>query len=219
MDAEDILTNVETKHERVSPYIRECANVFHDNEGELFTRAEATNLLTEEVDITESIAGEVITELVSDIVDPVVQIVDQGEKYIGVIEFREFDGAYGYIDYHDVRGDDKRVVCQQCVNEASFDTEVAHATAGDPSGTVASGANYDELLAVVHEHYEDSHNVVPEDVETGATLASGTTIGGNEAWHAGNDGSGSGLSADKISGFEIVKNGTDGSGVINIRTN
>jgi len=186
MDAEDILTNVETKHERVSPYIRECANVFHDNEGELFTRAEATNLLTEEVDITEAIAGEVIAELVSDIVDPVVQIIDQGEKYIGVIEFREFDGAYGYIDYHDVRGDDKRVVCQQCVNEASFDTQVAHATAGDPSGTVASGADYDELLAVVHEHYENSHDVVPEDVETGATLASGTTIGGNTAYHTGN---------------------------------
>jgi len=186
MKADDILTNVETKHERVSPHIRECADVFHDNEGELFTRSEATDLLTGEVDITEAIAGEVIAELVSDIVDPVVQIVDRGEKYIGVIEFREFNGAYGYIDYHDVRGDDKRVVCQQCVNEASFDTEVAHATAGDPSGTVASGADYDELLEVVHQHYEDSHYVVPEDVETGATLASGTTIGGNTAFHEGN---------------------------------
>jgi len=82
MDTEAILTNVETKHKRVSPYIRECANVFHDNERELFTRAETTNLLTEEVDITESVAGEVIAELVGDIVDPVVQIVDRGAPFV-----------------------------------------------------------------------------------------------------------------------------------------
>jgi len=42
---------------------------------------------------------------------------------------------------------------------------------------------------------------VPEDVATGATLASGTTIGGNTAFHKGNDGSGSGLTADGVSVF------------------
>ncbi len=40
---------------------------------------------------------------------------------------------------------------------------------------------------------------VPDvDVQPGASLVSGTTIGGNEAWHAGNDGTGSGLDADTL---------------------
>jgi len=42
---------------------------------------------------------------------------------------------------------------------------------------------------------------VPDvDLEPGASLASGTTIGGNTAWHAGNDGTGSGLDADLLDG-------------------
>ncbi len=42
---------------------------------------------------------------------------------------------------------------------------------------------------------------VPEvDVEPGASLVTGTTIAGNTAWHAGNDGAGSGLDADLVDG-------------------
>jgi len=201
MNAEDILTDVETTHERVSPHIRECANVFHDNEGELFTRTEAVELLTEAVDIDATIAREVLAQLVGDTVDPIVQIVHQGEKYIGVIEFHEFDGSYGYINYDDQFGQGKRVVCQQCVNGATIDSEVTHATENDPMGSFGDGASWDELVAGIHQHYEQAHDSVPEDVETGATLASGTTIGGNESWHAGNDGSGSGLTADGVSVF------------------
>jgi len=40
---------------------------------------------------------------------------------------------------------------------------------------------------------------VPDvDVEPGASLVSGTTIGGNASWHAGNDGAGTGLDADRV---------------------
>jgi len=46
----------------------------------------------------------------------------------------------------------------------------------------------------------DSLSVPDVDVEPGASLVSGTTIGGNESWHAGNDGSGSGLHADFLDG-------------------
>jgi len=201
MKAENILTDVETTHERVSPHIRECANVFHDNEGELFTRTEAVELLTEAVDIDATIAREVLAQLVGDTVDPIVQIVDQGQKYVGVIEFHEFDGAYGYINYDDQFGQGKRVVCQQCVNDATLDSEVTHATENDPMGSFGDGASWDELVAGIHQHYEQAHDSVPEDVETGATLASGTTIGGNSAFHQGNDGSGSGLAADGVSVF------------------
>jgi len=215
MDANKILEDVETTHERASPYIRESAEVFHDNEGELFTRAEATQLVTDELDISTDVARDVIAQLVGDTVDPIVQIANKGEKYIGVIEFHEFDGAYGYINYDDQFGKGKRVICQQCVNEATVDSEVTHATANDPMGSFADGASWDELLEGVHQHYEKAHDVMPENIKTGATLSSGTTIGGNTSFHAGNEQS---IDADKVDGYDIQKNGTDGTGIINIKT-
>jgi microcystin-dependent protein len=210
-DANTIIEESVSQREEVYSHLRAAADFFHEHEGTFFERGEAIAQLSDELSIEQDIAGQVIAELVGDIVDPVVLSAVNGEKYVGVVEFEEFDGAYGYVDYHDVRGPDKRVVCQQCVNEANLDTQVAHATAGDPSGTVSSGADYDELLDIVHEHYENSHDVVPEDVATGATLASGTTIGGNESWHAGNDGSGSGLDADNIRGASPAAVATSGS--------
>jgi len=44
------------------------------------------------------------------------------------------------------------------------------------------------------------------------------TVGGSKVWHADNDGSGSGLDADKIEGYDIQKDGNDASGVINFKT-
>jgi len=211
-DANTIIEESVSQRKEVYSHLREAADFFHEHEGTFFERGEAIAQLSDELSIEQDIAGQVIAELVGDIVDPVVLSAVDGEKYVGVVEFEEFDGAYGYVDYHDVRGPDKRVVCQQCVNEASLDTQVAHATAGDPSGTVASGADYDELLDIVHEHYADSHEVVPKDVSTGATLASGTTIGGNESWHAGNDGSGSGLDADVLQGNDPSSFASDNHG-------
>jgi len=211
-DANTIIEESVSQREEVYSHVRAAADFFHEHEGTFFERGEAIEQLSDELSVEADLAGNVIAELVGDIVDPVVLSAVNGKKYVGVVEFEEFDGAYGYVDYHDVRGPDKRVVCQQCVNEAKFDTQVAHATAGDPSGTVSSGADYDELLEVVYEHYENSHDVVPEDVATGATLASGTTIGGNESWHAGNDGSGSGLDADTVDGIEASSLGVQLAG-------
>ena len=201
MNADELLQQTKTTYEEVQPHLRACADVFHDNEGELFTRTEAISLLEEEVDIDSTTAARTLGQLVGDTVDPIIQIEHEGEKYVGIIEFHEFAGAYGYINYDDLFGQGKRVVCQQCVNDATLDAEVTHATENDPVGSFSGGATWDELLAGIHEHYEQAHESVPEDVATGATLASGTTIGGNTAWHAGNDGSGSGLTADGVSVF------------------
>lgn len=180
-DANEILEDTQTVHERVAPHLRDGADFFHDHEGTLFTRTEARDKLYDDVGIDTEVCDDVIAQLVSDTVDPVVQV----NNHVGVIEFHEFDGAYGYIEYDDVIGKAKRVVCQQCVNEADRDKDVTHATAGDPHGSYGDSADYDNLLAGIHEHYETAHSVVPEDVATGATLASGTTIGGNTAYHSG----------------------------------
>lgn len=188
-DASEILDDVQTTHERVQDYLRPAAEFFHSHEGDMFNRSEARNNIVEELDISGHLAREVINQLVSDKVDPVVQVTTNGTKYVGVVEFYEFDGAYGYLEYDDVIGERKRVVCQQCVNEADFDKEVSHATEksqSPDSSTFKESVEYDELLKQVHSHYSDAHSVNPEEIETGATLASGTTIGGNNAFHAGN---------------------------------
>ena len=201
-DATTILEETESRRERVADSLRPGAEYFHDNEGQLFTRKEALEALTNELDIDERTANAVLAELAGDTVDPIVHIRNDDERYYGVIEYETFEGAYGYVDYHDLQGKRKRVICAQCVQEATIDTDVAHATAGDPSGRFADhpDADYDALYDAVKRHYANAHNTTPEEVETGASLASGTTVGSNTAWHAGNDGSGSGLDADTVDG-------------------
>lgn len=200
--ANQFLESVESKHERVEEYLRPASEWLHEHEGELFGREEGAEALAEDLEISEEDANIVIGELVSDAVDPIVQVVHDGERVVGIIEFEEFNGAYGYVNYDDVYGEGKRVVCQQCVNESKTDKEVSHATENDPSGSFPGEATYDQLLSAIHEHYKEAHDVVPEEVETGATLASGTTIGGNTAWHKGNDGAGSNLDADTLDGTQ-----------------
>lgn len=51
------------------------------------------------------------------------------------------------------------------------------------------------------------HDLFDDEVTTGATLDSGTTIGGNKAYHFGNDGQGSGLDAETVNGKEIATTG------------
>lgn len=199
MKAEELLEETEPIQKQVKPHLREVADWFHNHEGDMFKREEAAERVADEFDLDDDLALHVVRNLVSDVVDPIVQVSTRGTKYVGVVEFKEFDGAYGYVDYDDVKGKRKRVVCAQCVHEAEYDTEVAHATQG--VGSFCEKAQYVDLISGIHKHYERAHDKEPEKVETGASLVSGTTIGGNEAWHAGNDGSGSGLIADDVAGF------------------
>ena len=46
-----------------------------------------------------------------------------------------------------------------------------------------------------------------DEVSTGATLTSGTTVGGNEVYHLGNDGQGSGLDAEFVQGSAPIQTG------------
>jgi len=201
-DAETVLTEATPRQERVADILRDGADWFHDHEGKLFERSEALDTLTDELDCSRRTAGAVLAELTGDTVDPIVQIRSDEAQYYGIVEYVEFDDAYGYIEYDDITGEHKRVVCAQCVHDVDVDTAVAHATAGDPSGQFGDqpNADYDELHQAVREHYTAAHRTTPDTVETGANLASDTTIGGNKSWHAGNDGSNSGLNADTLDG-------------------
>jgi len=51
---------------------------------------------------------------------------------------------------------------------------------------------------------EDKSDLFDDEVTTGATLDSGTTIGGNKVFHLGNDGQGSGLDVETVDGKDVA---------------
>ena len=85
---------------------------------------------------------------------------------------------------------------------AVLDTYAPGATVGDDVSPADIAPHMD------HAAYIDDHDF--GDVLTGATLVSTTTTtSGDTFWHAGNDGSGSGLDADLIRGFNPSGGTTD----------
>lgn len=164
--------------------------------------------LCEELNITEKEANRAISYTVGDIVDPVQQIINTDGRYVGVIEYKVFneEGAYGYVDFDDVKGRRKRVVCARCVEQHKYDHNITHATQGE--GSSDTDSDWQDLLNKVTSHYADSHSKPPKNIEPGASLVSGTTISGNISFHVGNDGPGSGLDADTVGGENADSLGT-----------
>jgi len=54
---------------------------------------------------------------------------------------------------------------------------------------------------------KQADDLFDDEVTTGATLDSGTTVGGNQVFHLGNDGEGSGLDVETVDGQEPVTKG------------
>jgi hypothetical protein len=191
---------------------------FISREDVLFDRGEVYTAISEDLDLEESVVKTSIRELVSDSVDPVQQIIVDGDKKVGVIEYHiwEEHGSYGYVEYHDLHGALKTVVCGKCVEQETLDAEVSHAT--QSRGSVKSDAEWGTLVEIVEEHIQKEHSEEPDEIQPGASLVSGTTVASNKVFHAGNDGDGSNLGADTIDGFHIQKNGTDAEGIINFKT-
>lgn len=199
----DVLGDVESQREDALEYQKQAAEWFLSDTSPdgLVPREELLKELSGELSVTEPVANRVVSGLVGDVVDPVQQVTHPEKgKLVGVIEYHEYpdSGCYGYVNYDDVTGDAKRVVCSRCVETAEVDTDVTHATAG--GGSMSEDAGWEQLVNRVEKHYANSHEVTPDSVTVGASLASGTTISGNTAFHLGNDGQGSGLDADTVDG-------------------
>ena len=145
--------------------------------------------------------------------DPVVRVPKGGTYYVGVVDYVERDGWYGYIHYDDVDGKTRRGVCAKDVLEGVKDSEVGYADR-DPS------VGWDEIDEVFEDYYNGAYPDVDRsevDVQVGASLLSGTTVGGNAVAIDGHDNSAH--SVNFIQGdYEIQKNGTDGQGIINFKT-
>jgi hypothetical protein len=220
-DADTLIEEATYRHEEDRQLAQEAADWFLERDGELFERDDAEDAIAEALDIDSEQAGRVLSELVGDIVDPVQQIPHPDARYVGIIDYEEYPdaGAYGYVQYHDRYGERNRVICAKCVEQHSHDSDVSHATGGEGSFYEQPDADWSTLVDRVEDHYSQ-HDADPASITVGASLVSGTTMGGNQAWHDGNvssgsnisisnqsisvspQGSGSGLDADKVDGTE-----------------
>jgi hypothetical protein len=194
----ELIEKVQQEQQKRSELAADALQWFLDgNVQELFPRSDVADELCEELDITEKEANTAISDTVGDIVDPVQQVVNGKEKYVGVIDYKIFndEGAYGYIDFDDLKGERKRVVCAKCVEDCTYDSNVNHATQGE--GTSNVDATWQQLLNKVTSHYVTQHSIAPSSIKPGASLLSDTTISGNTAFHQGNENL---ISHDSISG-------------------
>lgn len=220
VDIEEVIEQAKQQQESVNQNLREAAEWFHDyyeNEGDLLERQQAITNIKQHLGVERNVAARIIANLVGDIVDPITQVNTFEGKYVGVIDYDEGDIYYSYIEHNDSIGERRVVVCAQCVHDHEHEANITHAKEYSGSFEEATKA---ELVQAVRDHFDKDHaGVDPADVQTGATLLSGTTIAGNEAWHAGNDGAGSNLDADSVDGVEqdqigidpIYGDGSDGS--------
>ena len=187
-DPDELITEVQQEQQTRGELAKDALQWFlDDNVGEFFPRGDVVEELSEGLDIGPARANVSISDTVGDIVDPVQQITRHNEKYVGVIDYKVFsdEGAYGYVDFDDRKGERKRVVCARCVEKYKYDENITHATQGE--GSSKPDATWQQLLNKVTSHYADAHTKSPSTIEPGASLVSGTTISGNTAFHAGNE--------------------------------
>lgn len=207
VDASEIVAQAESERSSIESNLRAAADWFHDyydNEGDMLERKAAVKQVEQHLDVEKDVAARIVANLVGDIVDPITQVNTLENKYVGIIDYNEGDIYYSYTEHDDSVGEREVVVCAQCVHEHEHEANVTHAKEYSGSFEEASHA---DLVQAVREHFDEAHDESPEDVETGASLLSGTTIAGNSAWHAGNDGSGSALDAALFKGNDLDSDG------------
>lgn len=189
-----------------------------ENIEHLYKRSELASNIHSKFDVDEDTAKQSLSSLVGDGVDPVQQVVHGGERYVGILDYRVYDdcGAYGYIDFDDVNGRRKRLVCSRCVEKEDHVKNIVKATEGEE--TCPEDCSWGLLKEKIKSHYDSSHSVDPSSIEPGASLLQGTSISSNLVMHLGIGGSGSGFNVDSVDGFDINKDGSDGSGIISFKT-
>jgi len=190
MDAKEVVKNAKDESSLANNQIRRVADWFHENEEDVFLRDKAVDRISSEVNVesptgisTSEFVNKLISGLVGDHVDPVQQIPTSDGRHVGVISYSEFDGYYTFTEYHDISGEYDRGVCAQCVAEAEKSSEPFTRHTGE-----FGNQPYGDMIAlrnIIENHIEEEHDEEVE-VETGATLASGTTIAGNTSIHEGN---------------------------------
>jgi hypothetical protein len=185
-DPKDLINQAEEQKYSVADDSLEVFSWFSDNSGEMFSASKVVEAISEDFGWDSHRVRKAITGLVDDSLDPVQQVVVNGNTHIGIIEYKEFQdfGGYGFIEYDDTLGQRKNLVCAKCVSEKEYASEPFRAVEG--YGRHPEGCSYNHLLEHLEQHYDDSHSEKPSDIEVGASLVSGTTISSNTAIHGGN---------------------------------
>lgn len=186
-DATELIREVQSEQQQRRERAVSALEWFLDGRvGKFYPRDKVAEALSAALDVETPVADTAIADVVGDVVDPVQQVMKDRSRYVGILDYRVFEeaGAYGYVDFDDRKGERKRVVCARCVEKYDYDELVRHATQGE--GTAPPDATWDTLVDVVTDHYTDAHTHSPDQIEPGASLVNGTTIGGNTAFHTGN---------------------------------
>ncbi|QGA80329.1 hypothetical protein [Candidatus Nanohalobium constans] len=179
LNAAEVINQAEREEDQLYDDIRDVAEWFHEREGKMFERSEAEKKISSDLQFEPELVSEVLEELTSDIVDPVAQINNSQGNYIGIINYEEFDAGYVYLDYHDINGVQKKAVCATCVQNSEKDSQVKYTSSTKIQDE--KNPDYTKLKEEINQHHQKHHNTKIEKIKTGATLASGTTIGGNRA--------------------------------------
>ena len=198
-DPSELIAEEGNRKRRLTNDAKTALQWFLDRQAQMFDRTDAASEISKVLNSDVAWADECISQLVGDIVDPVQQVTTPDGRFVGVVEFSKYSdaGAYGYSHVDDNAGKLKRVVCARCVEQADFDSEVAHATEGQ--GSISANCSWSDLKSEINKHYTQYHNANPENIDVGASLLSGTTISGNTSWHNGNVSANDGLSVGSAS--------------------
>ncbi len=189
--------------------LRDVASFFHDNEGELFSKTEVTDQLVDQLDIEPGMVRRAVDNLALDSVDPVVQVPTKSGPHVGVIEYEEDDYFYTYTDHDDVLGKRVRSVCATCVNEELALENVHHYTRAESEYSEKEarlllaahyyvdhqGMSVEDIIDTVGingatppaeitvnsiaQIIEPDEIDIDVPVNTGASLLSNSTVGGN----------------------------------------
>ena len=187
--------------------LRSVADFFHRREGQMEKKERVISEVSIDADLTDLKARIAIDNLVVDSVDPVTQISTNDGDYVGVISYEEDDFFYTYTDYHDRFGEQKKSVCAQCVNDELPVEQVHHYTRSTenynyeearsllashylldhrgmtPQEVVSEYGNKSEDSVIERDVSEVARSIELDEIDisvkTGASLISGSTVGGN----------------------------------------
>lgn len=150
---DDVLEQAEIEKDVIDNSTEFALDFFLENQGDVFTRDQAQRRLAKEMNTPHP--NNVLSQLIGDRVDPVIQVRVGEQKYVGIIDFHEHNVWYGYEDWNDNSGRQKVGVCARCVEESNLDYEVSAAKEGE--GSIPQGCDWEDIERVLHTHYVDDH--------------------------------------------------------------
>lgn len=176
--ADDLINSARQERSNVYDHVDAAADIFLNNAGQMYLWRDAVTMVANELSIGEGTANAVIENLANDQVDPVTVVRNSEGRFVGVAGYAERDFYYEFREFHDVLGEVTTGACVPCVEEATFDHQVAQfpdhqqylkqrtANVGRPGhGTIPRDATETERRDKLGAHYLTEHtDIQPSEV-------------------------------------------------------